>query len=203
MKKENNTNYGQLLMIGLIFMLIPAQVQSCGRTTEPAKKAVAEKKAVPSRGEQKEPAEEAEEAAPGAETMELTLYFADEQSMYLLPEKRVVSRTEAVARTALAELIEGPEQAGHVKTIPAGTRLLGVKIENGLASVDFSREFVDNHPGGSAGETMTIYSIVNTLTELSTVQRVRFLVEGNAIETLAEHMDLTQPLGRKEDIIKK
>lgn len=203
MKKNR---FWQLVMVGLIFLTIPAQVQSCGETKNSGG---SPKEQLSSGGPVKEGKEEktgggkatSPETATGQ--MTLTLYFADEQAMYLLPEVREVPKTEAVARAALEELVKGPQVTGHVKTIPAGTRLLGIRVENGLAYVDFSREFVDNHPGGSAGETMTVYSVVNTLTEFSSIQKVKFLVEGKEIETLAEHMDLTQPVGRKEDIIKK
>jgi len=60
---------------------------------------------------------------------------------------------------------------------------------------------VANHWGGSTGETMTIYSVVNTLTESANVTAVVFMVEGEELESLAGHMDLTGPIERNEDII--
>jgi len=68
--------------------------------------------------------------------------------------------------------------------------------------VNFSREFIDNHWGGSAGELLTLGSIANTLTEFPTIQKVMILVDGNAGETLGNIL-LDQPLERMPDMIGK
>ena len=43
--------------------------------------------------------------------------------------------------------------------------------------IDLSEEFIDNHPGGLEEEKNTIYSIVNTLTELTEVNGVKILID--------------------------
>lgn len=160
-------------------------------------------------GKEETPAEtmptgESEPAQPEeGKTTKITLYFSDSQAEYLKPEVREITQTKSVAKAAVLELIKGPETKGLHSTIPPGTKLRSVSIKNKVAYVDFSQEFVRNHPGGSAGETMTIYSVVNTLTEFSSIQKVKFLVQGHSIETLAGHADLTEPLPRNEAIIKK
>ena len=58
-----------------------------------------------------------------------------------------------------------------------------------------------NHSGGSAGETMTLASIVNYLTEFDTIDRVQVLVEGKSGETLGQIL-LDHPLERMADLIK-
>jgi len=75
-----------------------------------------------------------------------------------------------------------------------------MNLEDGLCTVDLSKDFVDNHSGGSAGELMTLGSIVNTLTEFPEIDRVQILVEGQAGETLG-NMLLDEPLYRFEDLI--
>lgn len=132
-----------------------------------------------------------------SKTMDVVLYFSDDQAQKLIKETRSVPETDAVARITVEELMKGPEEGG-VATIPTGTKLLGIVVEDGLAKVDFSEEFIDNHPGGSAGEEMTVYSIVDTLTEISNIKRVKFLVEGVAIDTITGHMDVGQPIEREE-----
>jgi len=137
---------------------------------------------------------------PETKTIDIVLYFSDAQAEKLVKEVRSVPRTEAVAKVAVEELIKGPVKGGEA-TMPKGTRLLGVSIKDGLAEVNLSKEFVDNHPGGSAGERLTVYSIVDTLTEFSTVKQVRLLVEGAAVDTIAGHMDVSQPVQREEDLL--
>lgn len=133
--------------------------------------------------------------------MDLTLYYADRTAEKVWPEIRNLpvydSRT---AWAALQGLVDGPEEEGHFPTIPEGTVVLDLGIANGVCTVNFSREFIDHHWGGSAGEMMTLSSIVNTLTEFPTIQKVMILVEGKAGETLG-HILLDQPLERLPDMI--
>jgi spore germination protein GerM len=73
--------------------------------------------------------------------------------------------------------------------------LLGAYQLGDTLVLDFSRELQTNHSGGSAGELLTVYSIVNTLAEnIHGISRVQILVEGNEVETLAGHLDLREPL---------
>jgi spore germination protein GerM len=48
---------------------------------------------------------------------------------------------------------------------------------------------------------MTVYSIVNTLTEFACVKRVRLLVEGKPIQSIAGHIDIDEPLVRNLSIV--
>ena len=65
------------------------------------------------------------------------------------------------------------------RTVPAEAKLRSpVSIKNRVATVDFSKEFKTKHPGGKDAEKMTIYSIVNSLTELEEIEKVKFLIDG-------------------------
>lgn len=138
----------------------------------------------------------------------VTLYFSDDQAMYLMPEERVVEvekpvNPEKLAAAILSGLIAGPENKDLQKTIPPETRLLGVAIKDGIAYADFSTELKSKHGGGSSGEIMTVSSIVNSLTELPEIEKVQILVAGKEIETLAGHLETSQPLERYQEMIKK
>lgn len=124
----------------------------------------------------------------------VTLYFSTPQADGVLPETRTMLVEDgAVAKAAVMGLIWGPQTEGLKATIPEGTRLLGITIANGICTVDFSREFVDNHPGGSAGELMTLTSIIKTLQEFPTIDKVQILVEGQKGVTLGNIL-LDKPL---------
>jgi len=139
----------------------------------------------------------------------ITLYFSDDQAMYLIPETREITvnkdtRTAVtVAEAIVKELIAGPADTKFIATIPKEAKLLSVKITDKIAYVDFSEEIKSKHPGGSTGELMTLNSLVNSLTELPEIQKVQILINGQNVETLAGHADLTQPLMRDETVIKK
>lgn len=139
---------------------------------------------------------------PAEELVEVNLYFSDSQAMYLVPEKRKISQTPSLARQAVIELIKGPESSELYPTIPGGTQVNEVYIVDDIVYIDLSEEILKNHPGGSRGELMTVYSIVNTLTEIPPIKGVQILVEGNEAESLVGHIDISMPLLRDEDWIK-
>lgn len=127
----------------------------------------------------------------------VTLYFADHQAQFTVPEDRWIDLSDrALAVRVLEELAAGPRSHGLRLTLPPGTRVLGVEIAGGVARADFSRELVENHPGGSAGEAMTLRSLIFTLTDLEDVEGVTILVEGEAIGLLAGHVELGENMGR-------
>ena len=145
---------------------------------------------------------------PKLATMEVVLYFSDDQAMYLVPEKRNISIKEGASDEVLAvsivkELIAGLKNKELHATMPAEAKILSVKINEGMASADFSKELQSKHWGGSTGESMTLNSIANTLTELDSIDKVQLLIEGKKVESLAGHWDTTVPLERDESTIKK
>lgn len=139
---------------------------------------------------------------PIEEMVEVNLYFSDSQAMYLEPEKRKISQTPSLARQAVIELIKGPENSELYPTIPQGTQVNEVYIADDIVYVDLSEEIFKNHPGGSSGELMTVYSIVNTLTEILPIKGVQILVGGNEKNSLVGHIDISMPLLRDKDWIK-
>ena len=139
---------------------------------------------------------------PIEEMVEVNLYFSDYQAMYLVPEKRKISTSLSLAKQVVIEIINGPENSNLYPTIPKGTQLNELYIADDIAYVDLSEEVCKNHPGGSSAELMTVYSIVNTLTEIPPIKGVQILINGNERETLVGHVDISKPLLRDEDWIK-
>ena len=81
--------------------------------------------------------------------------------------------TPTAAVTSLLEGASAAEaDAGLGTTIPEGTTLNGIEVEDGIATVDLSGEFDDG--GGSAGMFMRLAQIVHTVTQTQTVTGVRF-----------------------------
>ncbi|MGE5587107.1 MAG: N-acetylmuramoyl-L-alanine amidase [Clostridia bacterium] len=142
---------------------------------------------------------------------EIVLYFAGPTNFDddLMPEIRKLpgiekaSSPEERASKIVGELIKGPA-GGSVLclTVPRGTRLRSLHIEDGVAYVDFSRELASSHWGGSRAEEITVYSIVNTLAELPEVERVQILVEGAWPVTIAGHVVLDTPLEPNYDLVR-
>ena len=62
--------------------------------------------------------------------------------------------------------------------IPEGTMLIGTSLEGDTLKVNFSSEFVENHIGGKEEEQKTIECLVNSLTELTEVNSIKILING-------------------------
>lgn len=143
-------------------------------------------------------------AKPTPTKQRVTLYFGDRQAMYLIPEEReVVKGEETLEAVIIRELIKGPQKPDSVRVMPEGTRLLSVSVVNGVAYVNFSKEFQTKHWGGSAGERMTIYSIVNSLCKLPGIGKVQFLLEGKKEEAILGHLDTSRTLAPNWDLVKR
>jgi hypothetical protein len=115
------------------------------------------------------------------QTMNIAVFYLKESNneLHLVREVHKVIKTEGVANAALKELISGTVTTqGAFRILPLDTKILGIKIENGLATVDFSKEVLKAN-AGAAAEELGISSIVNTLTEFPTIQKVQFTVEGS------------------------
>lgn len=138
-----------------------------------------------------------------ADSKAVVLYFATANEQYLTPEYRtvVVNAKESLENVLVNELIKGPDNGKLLKTIPQSTKVLSVETKEGICFVNLSKEFKTEHPGGSSAETMTIYSIVNTLTELSHIEKVQFLIEGQKEEEYI-HFLFNEPFLPDKSLIK-
>lgn len=128
-------------------------------------------------------------------TQTVALYFSNRKADMLVHEIRKVSApVDEIPAALVKELIRGPVLSGGVQTIPGKTKLRSFRVTNRIAYTNFSKEISSQLQGGSAGERMTVYSVVNSLARLSGIDKVQFLIEGKKVDSLAGHIDLTKPL---------
>jgi hypothetical protein len=141
-------------------------------------------------------------AAEDGRKIKARLFYVSDDGTRLTGVERDVpyaDQTPAQARRILdAEL--SPAEPPLVSAIPAGTTLRALFVgQDGTAYVDLSREIVAAHPGGSAAELLTVYSVVDALTaNLPAITAVQLLVEGKEIDTLVGHVDTRRPLPRAD-----
>ncbi|MCI0584650.1 MAG: GerMN domain-containing protein [Chloroflexi bacterium] len=121
----------------------------------------------------------------------------------LAPVLREIPKTQAVGAAAMAALLAGPnddEMAARpamYTTVPDGTRFLGLTIDDGVATVDLSREFESG--GGSAAVLGRLAQVVYTLTQFPTVDAVRFKLDGEPVTVFSgEGVLLDHPVGRAD-----
>jgi germination protein M len=152
-----------------------------------------------------------EEAMKLTDKIPVRLYFANEDNTKLKLEMRYIPMSDArkntshLASVIIRELIKGPGPDSNAKAvIPPGTQLRGpVAVEAGVATVDFSKEFIEKRPEGKAEEQMIIFSIVNSLTELKDIQKVKFLIDGKARKEYGGNFQFDAPFQRSPSLISK
>jgi germination protein M len=96
--------------------------------------------------------------------------------------------TQSPALDSLNALAKAPDSP-----LPSGTQIRGIKLADGLATVDLSREFQTNFHGGTTEESQTVNSILETLGQFPNIDRVQILVEGKSIDALSQ-LPLDGPL---------
>lgn len=99
-----------------------------------------------------------------------------------------VVRSKQVLNTLLA----GPVDA-ELRTLPPDALLLAFYLlPDGTAIADFSEALATSIPSGIASEQLAVNSITRTLeANVPQVQRLKILIHGQEVETLAGHLDLT------------
>jgi hypothetical protein len=146
-----------------------------------------------------------EPSASPTGTMIVRSYFYLEGvpgSAGLVPYLFVVPETKGVASAAISALLDSSvvqrDGFAHISSaIPAGTKLLGLTIKNGVATVDLSSEFESG--GGRLSARTRLAQVVYTLTQFSTVHSVLFQIEGTTVTVFgSEGVVLDGPQARAE-----
>lgn len=110
----------------------------------------------------------------------LLLYFADEPGTKLVTESRDVfyDLNTSMERLIVDELMKGPSITGLKATIPSDTKVVSVTMNEGICYVNFDEGFLNTLP--DVQDSITIYSIVDSLSELPSISRVQILINGKS-----------------------
>lgn len=134
-----------------------------------------------------------------AKTKKIILYLGDNQTDgFKLFEESIFESEHLVneIKQVIQKLLEIPKSKEYIKLIPEGTLLREAYIDaNNICYLDFTAEIKLNHKGGTEGEFLTIYSIVNTLFHnFPQIRGVKILIDGKEEDTLAGHIDISEIL---------
>ncbi len=125
----------------------------------------------------------------------VTLYFPASNQGKLVAESRsmpmAANDSDRIRQIVLA-LIAGPTQAAG-RALPPSAEVRAVFLtSDGTAYLDLSNLALTGFLPGIESETLAIYSIVNSLAaNVPAVKKVKILVQGQEVETLDGHADLT------------
>jgi hypothetical protein len=119
-------------------------------------------------------------------------------SVYFLRGEQLASvqRPGSTAQDAMRQLLAGPTAAevrqGFRTYLPAHTRLLGVNVANGVATVDLGERFASGSDGGSLLARLS--QVVRTVTGLQGATRVQLLMNGGIIAARFPGVSLSRPI---------
>lgn len=194
----------KILLLAMIAMFV--LVTGCDKQPPPEEKIDPPKTVQPEKPEQKSVENKPEKPAepkPTApeqkiQSTEIKVYYPDESGTKLVPvQKKIqfVNESEKYS-AALSELMQQPADKNLTTIFPAHAKIKSVTREGDTAIVNFDGSIVKGFVGGSTGEEFLVNSVVDTLTEFGEIKQVKFLIDGQEIETLSGHMDLSEPIKR-------
>lgn len=132
----------------------------------------------------------------------LKLYFANETGDGLVEETRsdvYYSSNVSMEKLIMEQLLEGPQTEEAKSAIPAGTKLINVSVVDGVCYVSLDENF--KNQDYQVNEAVVIYSIVDSLTELSTISKVQISVNGDTSGTYRDNFKLSDMYDRNLDYV--
>ena len=129
------------------------------------------------------------------------LYYRDNKGL-LVPVMRRIPWEEGIAKSAINQLVDSPairdylSSFGLLPVLPASTNILGMSINEGLCKVDFNKGILDY--SNESDEKSIVSSLVYTLTEFESIDRVQILVNGQLVDKLKYGTKIKNPLEREK-----
>lgn len=129
------------------------------------------------------------------------VYYSDSEGKSLVGEtvRLQYSNKTSMEQTVIERLLAGPGVKTSKATLAANTKLLTVSTRDGVCYVNFDSAFMSSLADVSA--EVTLYSIVNSLCELTKVKKVQILVNGAQDGTFRDTYSLSATYERNLDII--
>ena len=108
----------------------------------------------------------------------LTLYFANRRGDALIAETKNVhySSNMSMEKVIIEQLLDGPDTEGLKSAIPSGTKLVSISTVDGTCYVNLDSGFLTVQ--NNVSTEVAVYSVVNSLVELSNVNKVQILING-------------------------
>lgn len=135
------------------------------------------------------------------EEVRLKLYFANEAGDRLVATNRTKEYNTNISleKLIVEELIKGPNAEGVYPTINPSTKIANVTIRDGVCYVNLDETFLTQIY--NVTPEVTIFSITNSLVELSNVNKVQISINGETSGVYREKYNLTTYFERNLDIV--
>ncbi len=131
----------------------------------------------------------------------LTLYFSNQEGNGLVAETQDIhySSNISMEKLVMERLLLGPKGADAKSAIPEGTKLISVSVSDGVCFVSLDETF--RNQDYNIEEPIVLYSIINSLSELSTVNKVQVSVGGDTSGVYRDKFALDELYERNLDYV--
>lgn len=136
------------------------------------------------------------------EKVNLRLYFASEDGAGLVEENRrnvVYNSNISLDKLVVEQLVKGPSMDGAYPAVNPSTKILSVSTKDGTCYVNFGEDF--QTPPNNVSAEVTIYSVVNSLVELSNINKVQISIGGETNITYREKFNLSDLFERNLELL--
>lgn len=141
------------------------------------------------------------------QTASLTMYYANDSGTGLVetPVKITYDATIPLEQLAMEQLLKGPEDIEGVdgqdlrKTIPDGTKINKISVKENTCYLDLSSEFLEKR--SDISDDVAIYSVVNTMVELSNINKVQFSIDGEQVLLFDDEISFGEPFENNFNIV--
>lgn len=132
--------------------------------------------------------------------IDLNIYFdssQDSNKPEISQEERVMKRDEILGEVIMHELIKGPSVKSKMKPLlPKDSTILSFSIKDNIAYVNLSREA--NIEMTSAKEELCLKSIIWSLTQITSVEKVKIFIDNKDTGLWGGHFDLSKPISKND-----
>lgn len=136
------------------------------------------------------------------EKVRLHLYFANEDGNQLVDTYRnvVYNSNISMERLVVEQVLKGPNSDVVFPTLNPASKVLSVTTRDGVCYVNLDQAFL-TEPYGVTSQ-VAIYSLVNSLTELSSVSAVQITIEGKTGKAFMDS-SLSSAFERNLSVVRK
>jgi germination protein M len=141
------------------------------------------------------------------QTATLNMYFSNQSGTGLvkIPVKVTYDAAIPIEQLTMEQLIKGPdviaegEKRQLLKTIPDGTKINKISVKENTCYLDLSSDFLEKR--SNVSDDVTIYSVVNTLVELSNINKLQFSIDGEQVLLYDDRVSFGEPFESNLDIV--
>lgn len=133
----------------------------------------------------------------------LNLYFANKAGDKLKNQSCIIeyNANVAVEKVVVEQLIAGSTEEGYYPTIPKDTKVMNITRKEDVCYVNLDTGFTAQ--GYDVLGTVTIYSIVNSLTDLPGINSVQIMVNGETNINYKDNISLETIFQKNVEIVEK